>query len=195
MSPDYELRAPLASGKQLSSSTVADLWNALFSHPRLHMARWFCRQLHLLSKQYRFSFKEVDAATGNDKLYAHFLSERPGQPVDVFNACFLCENHSNNLGEQHLLLVATRYGVQNFPLQSDLFCSGLFLGTGGNCMRLLSSTPCLRLRSAIKNGSPPPGAKMYSDQMKDLLVLAYKHEHDPTKQAVESYTQRVTRYR
>ena len=113
----------------LTGTTAEDLHAALFQHPHIQPIMAFKNKLFEIST-HAFDVYEADGASGNDRLYHHFL---PQAPQNTFCELSLCRNLQNHLISASVIQRAGD-GLQYV---NDLFCFTSFLRMGAHFLRLI----------------------------------------------------------
>ena len=113
----------------LLSDSSANLLYGMLRHPFFEGTHRMLDAIKATGDQNMTLF-ELDGATGNERLYHHFLSvERYGPMIELIK----CRNHQTNLVEGSLILTASPAGNS---LLSLLFSFTHFIRTGGHWVRL-----------------------------------------------------------
>ena len=113
----------------LLSDASANLFYGMLRHPFCQSTTRILDAIRDTAKQHLTLF-ELDGATGNERVFNHFLtSERFGPYTELIK----CRNHQTNLVEGSLLLAASPSGHN---LLSLFFSFTHFIRTGGHWVRL-----------------------------------------------------------
>lgn len=133
----------------------------------------FRRQL-LTSCPVSVEFKEVDGASGNEKLIAHWVqTEREKTPGQPMSQTVVCRNHRTHLIAVHASSIVGAYLGSGLSLINDLYACALFFSMSGQFIRvMMAAKPAVQKHFQLLSGHPPAWVPLRNAELKDSCVSA-----------------------
>ena len=164
--------------------TDADSINStMFHHELVRPIHAFLQQMYRSTSHFAFNLREFDGASSNDRLNAHLMQVTRNNPE--LDDAFICRNHAHNLA---VVWIVTLVGIQ---VQCELYSLAVFLGMGGNFLRIVAAARAYVIANLVViRGRPPAADTEFAEQLQDYLVSNYRRERHSAETATHQTRRR-----